>query len=1496
MADAYKGLTIKLGGDASSLSRALTTVSRAATETQSKLRMMSRALKVDPSSSAAMARSIKFINQQAETAGSKLKKLQASISDLGKQHVTIFDPKTGERMTGTVAELAKKTQNVALTAEQARSAYNEVDAALENIYRSIKKSSGIDLRDSTNDEVERLSLVGKITAEQAQKVLQLRDAWHEADAALQGSKKLVQFERMGADIESVKSNIKGFAAQLIALDSQSSVAKQNKSFADLDAKILSCDNALKTLQQRGKMIDEAIKFDPSNVGLVAEKIKNLKDQQDAAAQKADALKAKMASYPTSTIREAADAQKNWALEIEQTRNAYSKAQGELKSAEGELAALVERQKQLKLLGDTQGAAKMQAEIEETRTKVASLGVEAKEAYRKFDTAKACNELQQLTNETQEATQESSRLSKAIKQIGKIQLVDFGKLRQLGSALSAKVTSPLANIARNAQEAAREVDSAFRDMKKTVQGTPEQFQDLKKSAMEFSTTHVTSPSQILEIEAMGGQLGVSADKLKKFAEVASNLDIATNIDSQEIAKSMGQLSNILDDLNHDNLDQFADALVRLGNNLPTQESSILEVTNRIGSMGSIVGMTTPEILAWAGAIASTGQGTESAGTAISRTMSQIEGAVAGASGAFNLSEQAISEAVAVGGAELEEFAALAGMTADEFVDAWSSDPQSVLENLTKELGSSSEKLEAFAKVSGVSAEEFASKWKSSPSDALKLFVGGLKQIKEDGGSVDKTLGDLGITSVRQKQALEGLVQTFGTLDGALTMSNDAWNNKSDQWGDAGDAAREAAQKAEGFSGALAKLQNIAMAAGAVLGDAVTPILNNMVDTAGDALGVFSNLDPVIQTGIVGFAGLAATAGPAINVIGGVGQGAMSLSRGTLVAARTIRELSTNSGTLTGALTSAMEATGGFENAAQSAGSIVGGLKAGLIGLAIAGVAFLTVKVIEAKAKQDAYNNALESLDSTVSGMDSRFEATANGVGSIGEKASVAVPSIEELTKDLVDLKDKTEQILAPAEEQTRKLEECKRVIDEYAGKGEVAADKAGELQYAVDTLNGILGENYTTQDILNGTYEDAEGKVHSYREEIDKLIESKQREIELKAYEDVYSEAEKARVKKESEVDSAQEKYNKEFNKTKKAYMNNEMGLGYKLDEKSAEEMARNAPAVRVVADELERVKDAYDETAKAADKAKEKMNENAYAQTENGKKLIDAIKGIDGFNDALEKSGVSAASLAMAMEKAGISTETLKSIGSENFRKLANSVDGNTDEIANRLKALDALGIDPKSITVNDDGTISLATGEIIDLNNMTIDGKKFHVDDNGTIRFTKKDLDSLNKKKLVDKRIKVGVSTGTALSALDAFQRRIDALRGKKVNVETIYSNKNAYNKNSPHPAMANGGIRYHADGMIVDRPTWIGHRDIAGEAGAEAIIPLTNKRYVSPFAGSVAEEFIAKMNNMRSSSDTAGLDSSLIGSQIADSLNGAQVVLNGNVVGSLVMGASRRAAMNIG
>jgi phage-related minor tail protein len=54
-----------------------------------------------------------------------------------------------------------------------------------------------------------------------------------------------------------------------------------------------------------------------------------------------------------------------------------------------------------------------------------------------------------------------------------------------------------------------------------------------------------------------------------------------------------------------------------------------------------------------------------------------------------------------------------------------------------------------------------------------------------------------------------------------------------------------------------------------------------------------------------------------------------------------------------------------------------------------------------------------------------------------------------------------------------------------------------------------------------------------------------------------------------------------------------------------------------------------------------------------------------------------------------------------------------------------------------------------------------------------------------------------------------------------------------------AAGGVRMHADGgYIATGPTYMTPRDLVGEAGAEAIVPLTNRRYTGAFARVIADE----------------------------------------------------------
>ena len=223
------------------------------------------------------------------------------------------------------------------------------------------------------------------------------------------------------------------------------------------------------------------------------------------------------------------------------------------------------------------------------------------------------------------------------------------------------------------------------------------------------------------------------------------------------------------------------------------------------MGSIVGMTTPQIMAWATAIASTGQKAEAAGTNVSKTMQMIEGAVAN------------------GGDILEKFAHVANMSSNQFAQAW---------------------------------EENA-------SYAMLRFVGGLKRIEETGGSVDATLSDLKISSVRQKQSLEGLVQTYDVLVRALGEADEAWAGNNA-------AANEAIQKTEGFSGSLKILKQNLGLLGVDMADTLTPALKSLTGIVQGLVTAFEGMPPVVKGGLTVVGALMAGFGPVMTVVASLGQ--------------------------------------------------------------------------------------------------------------------------------------------------------------------------------------------------------------------------------------------------------------------------------------------------------------------------------------------------------------------------------------------------------------------------------------------------------------------------------------------------------------------------------------------------------------------------------------------------------------------------------------------------
>ena len=258
------------------------------------------------------------------------------------------------------------------------------------------------------------------------------------------------------------------------------------------------------------------------------------------------------------------------------------------------------------------------------------------------------------------------------------------------------------------KAAITIDTALTGVRKTVDGTEEQYQDLKEAAIEFSKTNAVSADQILDIQALGAQLGFTIDELDEFSQVVSGLDIATDMDAETAATEMAQFANITK-MAHGEVSNYGSAIVNLGNHMATTESQISSMAQRVAAASTQVGMSQADILGWSAAMSSLGVEAEAGGTAFSQTVATIDAAVA----------------------------------------------------------TGSDDIQAFADIAGMSADEFSSSWKASATDTMVALLQGTNSAE----NMTVALESMGVTGIRQTDVLKRLAGNTELVTQALQYSND-----------------------------------------------------------------------------------------------------------------------------------------------------------------------------------------------------------------------------------------------------------------------------------------------------------------------------------------------------------------------------------------------------------------------------------------------------------------------------------------------------------------------------------------------------------------------------------------------------------------------------------------------------------------------------------------------------------------------------------------------------
>ena len=1055
------------------------------------------------------------------------------------------------------------------------------------------------------------------------------------------------------------------------------------SLKPVDDQLKVMTSALDTAKDRFETLSKAADIKPYSIKAAVEQVKALREATNTAQQKAELLQQKLNGYKATGIDKLASKTTNAAAEFE-------RAQKHVNDLNTKLAETV-------------------AKEGETSAKAQELRAALDDAFANAKTAAAVNEFKNVETELRKIQTESKSMKNSMK-------ADFGEVGAAAVQAATTIGNLVERAGRYVTSSSDEVDKSYRDLRKTFDAEEADYEKLYDAAMKYSQGHVTSADTMLEMEAIAAQLGVGieggADAIQKFAEVAANLDVATDIDADTIALQMGQISAVMKDLSTDNIDKFGDALVRLGNNMPTQESNIMQITQRLSAIGDVAGFSTPELMGWAAAIASTGQKSEAAASGIATTITKI------------------TQAVDAGGDDLEKF----------------------------------------AKVAGKSAEQFAADWKSKPSETLKEFMEKLGESEQ----LFADLTDMDINGIRQTQTLAALAQTVGKVDDSIKMADDAFHGLPDEFGEAGDAAREAERKSEGFSGSLAKMKNSAQVLAATFGDTLAPYLDTAATAMQKLTDFINSLDDstkdlIVKAGLlaVGFSTvypvLSALLGPMGKLITGLGKfGVKGIAGAFTGISTTVGAIgdaflmaSTTPLSLADSLVRVGKSTGGFMGGISKAiGSVqdfgaaislfahgdvatigealaTSGEEVGLFGSALSFLmtplgavvgAIATIgtalavdyvgKQMKAKKAADDFKTAIDGIEDVTSNLGQSLYLGGDAIEDYGEKWSAARVDMEKYHESLKKHTDAQLDARKAMETTVGSLERYQSIIMSAVGKGDDFTGNIGELKWALDELNALTGSSWTLQDILTGKYKDEEGAIRDTKAALDELIESKKREAQIDGIEKALSENVAAREENKIARETAANNYqnwidmklsHKDQNPMAQGMTDSQYIKWLQANDEHTQELLVSSKNLREEARLLDQQYVDLTNTLGGL------VHEGSYATTSNygeresimrlGEGIDELMKSYLGFTDGTIEQGVK--DIAQGMQDMKVGTTEFAEMAPSVFENLLQQADGSSEKFVQLVSDWNKQHLEEKYAIIkwNGDDSFETAKHEIYEWN-----------------------------------------------------------------------------------------------------------------------------------------------------------------------------------------------------
>ncbi|WP_247936353.1 phage tail tape measure protein [Streptococcus oralis] len=629
--------------------------------------------------------------------------------------------------------------------------------------------------------------------------------------------------------------------------------------------------------------------------------------------------------------------------------------------------------------------------------------------------------------------------------------NFGdNVSSLGGKLTTGLTLPLVASVGMVTQAAVDYESAFAGVKKTVDETATvSYKNLSDGIRQMAKELPASAVEIANVAEVAGQLGIKAEDILTFSRTMIDMGESTNLSAEEAATAIAKIANILG-LTSDEYGRFGASVVDLGNNFATTERDIVEMTNRLAAGGKLAGLTAPDILGLATAMSSVGIEAEAGGTAMTQTLTAIGNAVS-----------------------------LTGKGA-------------------------ADDLNLIAKTAGMTSEEFQQAWKEKPVVALQSFIKGLKDAQDKGVNMNAILAQLGMTGIRQSNMLKSLALASDKMGDAVDRSNKAWKENTALTNEANKRYETTESQLKMFKN---QVTDLAIEFGGPLLKALRDGLTAAkpwIDTLAKMAKQFSSMSEEQQRNVLKWAALTAGAGPALSILGkgfgiignltkalgwltkGAGKavGGMSLMLKTFQAFRTTGNLSSafklasggavalgnataSASTSTGLLTTSMGTL------ANPLGLIVGGL-----GITTAALVYLGNEKDKARIKTEEFGSQLsDTARGELRSFQKTVDETSTAVANFGTHAGDA-DKVSGAFKKLY------EEIATAADKTNKRMEEL-------GAKWGLSED---DIAKAKERNGQVVSNTEAMMNQINEIYQRHNGDASKFSQEEKEIILNNQNEM------------------------------------------------------------------------------------------------------------------------------------------------------------------------------------------------------------------------------------------------------------------------------------------------------------------------------------------------------------------------------------------------------------------